>query len=231
MKMTTMALAAAVALAMSPWAMAQVDINAPAARVNTGPAGTEVNAPNANVQTGPAGVDVNAAGVHVDTNRVGPNPSVNINVPQAGLNLNVPTPGARIDADGRPTGPIRNAIRGAVGANNNPDAWRYKYHNGEWWYYTPQNNWMYHRDNNWSAYDQGSYSYRTGYGPARRYETGYRGVRGRRYSTNPSAGVNVNAPGANVNVAPGPAMNPAAPKVNVDAGPGGANVNVNPNQR
>jgi hypothetical protein len=35
--------------------------------------------------------------------------------------------------------------------------WRFARQNGEWWYYTPQNNWMYHRDGQWHAYDQASF--------------------------------------------------------------------------
>jgi hypothetical protein len=45
-------------------------------------------------------------------------------------------------------------------ANNDRSArWRFRQHNGEWWYWTPQNTWMYHRSGNWSPYDQATYSY------------------------------------------------------------------------
>jgi hypothetical protein len=48
------------------------------------------------------------------------------------------------------------------------DRWRYRWHNGEWWYYTPENRWMYYRDNNWSDYDANTWA-------PRRYSAGYRG--------------------------------------------------------
>lgn len=66
----------------------------------------------------------------------------------------------------------------AAGEND----WRYKYHNNQWWYYTPQQQWMVHDGNNWNAhnpamvssgsgaaYSQGGRSYQTP------YQTGYRG--------------------------------------------------------
>lgn len=30
--------------------------------------------------------------------------------------------------------------------------WRFTRHNGEWWYYAPNNQWMYHRNNQWHAH-------------------------------------------------------------------------------
>jgi plastocyanin len=38
-----------------------------------------------------------------------------------------------------------------------PDAWRMRYYNNEWWYYTSQNSWVYHRDNRWVPYDAGTF--------------------------------------------------------------------------
>jgi hypothetical protein len=35
--------------------------------------------------------------------------------------------------------------------------WRFARHNGEWWYYTPQNEWMYHRGNDWQRFSQDSF--------------------------------------------------------------------------
>jgi len=58
--------------------------------------------------------------------------------------------------------------------------WRYRYHNGEWWYWMPANHWMYYRDNNWSKYDANSFR------NSNRYSTGYRGVnRGAATATSP----------------------------------------------
>jgi hypothetical protein len=73
----------------------------------------------------------------------------------------------------------RDVIRADVNANaagrasaraNDADRWRFKYHNNQWWYYTPQNQWMYHANNNWQTYDRDTYA-----APAPRYTTGYRG--------------------------------------------------------
>jgi hypothetical protein len=30
--------------------------------------------------------------------------------------------------------------------------WRFQQHNGDWWYWTPNNTWMYRRDGNWNRY-------------------------------------------------------------------------------
>ena len=30
--------------------------------------------------------------------------------------------------------------------------WRYQWHNGQWWYYTPEQQWMYHAGGNWNAH-------------------------------------------------------------------------------
>ncbi len=35
--------------------------------------------------------------------------------------------------------------------------WRFARHNGEWWYYSPQNEWMYHRGDNWQRFSQDSF--------------------------------------------------------------------------
>lgn len=66
----------------------------------------------------------------------------------------------------------------AAGEND----WRYKYHNNQWWYYTPQQQWMVHDGHNWNVhnpamvssgsggtYFQGGQYYRTP------YQSGYRG--------------------------------------------------------
>jgi plastocyanin len=63
----------------------------------------------------------------------------------------------------------RQAQRGDL--RTDADAWRMRYYNDEWWYYSPQNNWMYYRDNRWTPYDRNAYR------PIQpRYSTGYRGV-------------------------------------------------------
>jgi len=35
--------------------------------------------------------------------------------------------------------------------------WRFSRQNGEWWYYTPENNWMYHRDGQWNEFAEDTF--------------------------------------------------------------------------
>ena len=35
---------------------------------------------------------------------------------------------------------------------NVADHWRYRFHNGRWWYWTPGNAWMYFDNGTWQAY-------------------------------------------------------------------------------
>jgi hypothetical protein len=74
----------------------------------------------------------------------------------AGANANV-NPGANANAGG-------NASAGAT-ANR----WRYQQHNGEWWYWTPQNNWMYYRNGAWAPYDAATFVFPRGYGAGQYY--------------------------------------------------------------
>jgi hypothetical protein len=88
---------------------------------------------------------------------------------------------------------------GNVGAAANPsdNQWRYRWHNNNWWYWTPENRWIYRNGNAWVNYEPavaavpavvnanqpavgytpGPYGYTTGYrgyyGPA--YQGGYYG--------------------------------------------------------
>jgi hypothetical protein len=52
------------------------------------------------------------------------------------------------------------------------DRWRFSLHNGEWWYWMPDNYWMYYRDNNWNRYDADTFR------PSGRYSAAYRGPAG-----------------------------------------------------
>lgn len=61
--------------------------------------------------------------------------------------------------------------------------WRFNRHNGEWWYYTPQNTWMYHREGRWNEFAQDSFTPmnegQLNQGPmmaGQQYSTGYRGL-------------------------------------------------------
>jgi hypothetical protein len=83
--------------------------------------------------------------------------------------------------NGNSNAAVRNEARAA-----NPEAWRLKYHNNQWWYYTPQNQWKYYHNNSWANYDPNTYTYvapnnsyyaRRGF-LGRRYVTGYRGTYG-----------------------------------------------------
>lgn len=49
------------------------------------------------------------------------------------------------------------------GSDSNPAAapgerWRFKQHNGLWWYWLPTNQWVYWTDGKWVPYDQQSYA-------------------------------------------------------------------------
>lgn len=85
-----------------------------------------------------------------------------------------PNPGVDVDA----TTDIDARNRAAMDRNRNNDRdrdrdhvdnndrnakWRYKQHNGEWWYWTPAGHWMYHRGGNWVTYDRANYSRPRGY--------------------------------------------------------------------
>jgi hypothetical protein len=54
--------------------------------------------------------------------------------------------------------------------------WRFAQHNGEWWYYGPQNSWMYHRDGQWNQFQQDTFAANPAYSGG--YATGYRGTEG-----------------------------------------------------
>jgi hypothetical protein len=74
-----------------------------------------------------------------------------------GIAADAVTPGIPIEA--RAGGPIDRNAR-----------WRMTRHNGDWWYYTPENTWMYQRDGQWNTYAVDTFT------PNPAYATGYRGV-------------------------------------------------------
>jgi hypothetical protein len=107
---------------------------------------------------------------------------------------------------GRPSVPqtrIAAPNAAAVAVNPSADQWRYRWHNGNWWYWTPEDRWVYRTGNEWTNYEpavtfapqpgdaaqlpQGDYSprpwgyysrpygYATGYGSYYNYGPGYRG--------------------------------------------------------
>lgn len=54
--------------------------------------------------------------------------------------------------------------------------WRFAQRNGDWWYYTPQNQWMYHRDGQWNQFSQESFTPNPQF--SGQYGVGYRGEAG-----------------------------------------------------
>jgi hypothetical protein len=83
-----------------------------------------------------------------------------------------------------------------VGVAQSGEQWRYRQHNGTWWYWTPDNRWVYRNGNQWLNYEpaiaavpdarysgQPAYGYNQpspiGYYPSPyRYSTGYGGYYG-----------------------------------------------------
>jgi len=49
------------------------------------------------------------------------------------------------------------------GTDDRSAQWRFKQHNGEWWYYGQDNAWQYHRGGAWKRYDQANYAYPADY--------------------------------------------------------------------
>lgn len=57
------------------------------------------------------------------------------------------------------------------------EVWRYKYHQGRWWYWLPSNSWAYWQNSQWVRYDADRYARTFAPGDsARRYQFGYRGM-------------------------------------------------------
>jgi hypothetical protein len=76
--------------------------------------------------------------------------------------------GAAIAADAITPGiPAEARLGGPVDRNAR---WRMTRHNGDWWYYTPENSWMYQRDGEWKTYAVDTYT------PNATHAAGYRGV-------------------------------------------------------
>jgi hypothetical protein len=61
-----------------------------------------------------------------------------------------PIAGAKVDANvPAPAGPAADATIGPTKSD-----WRYRWYNGRWWYWMPQNRWMWYADNrHWVAFD------------------------------------------------------------------------------
>jgi hypothetical protein len=94
--------------------------------------------------------------------------------------------------------PREARIEGRAEARTVADAnrWRYRYHDGRWWYWTPQRSWVYWGGNQWNPYRRGvavdrrygrdgyydrdyGRNYYRGYRDGYRYRNDYRYGRGR----------------------------------------------------
>lgn len=72
-----------------------------------------------------------------------------------------------------------------VGEDARDARWRFARHNGEWWYYSPENSWMYHRNNQWNQFSQDNFAPNQAYAGGQQgqqfsgqYGAGYRGEQG-----------------------------------------------------
>jgi len=95
-----------------------------------------------------------------------------------------------------PSAGVSGNANAGVAANQSGDQWRYRWHNGAWWYWTSGNRWIYRNGNQWVNYEpavaaapdarytgQPVYGYYqsspNGYYPGPyRYSTGYGGYYG-----------------------------------------------------
>jgi hypothetical protein len=69
-----------------------------------------------------------------------------------------------------------SAVNAATAQQPRPKVrgWRYKWHNGHWWYYQPNNQWLFWNGASWSPYSVVAYqTWWTNRGP---HFTGYRGT-------------------------------------------------------
>lgn len=80
-------------------------------------------------------------------------------------------------------GPVAGKIHSVVYQQD----WRFRFHNGTWWYWLPSNRWVFWSNGQWVDYDPNNYGYATdygydsGYGYNPGYSTGYRGYGGYGY--------------------------------------------------
>jgi hypothetical protein len=54
--------------------------------------------------------------------------------------------------------------------------WRFQRHNGEWWYFSPENTWLYHRDGRWNQFSQDAFQPNPAF--SGQYRSAYRGMQG-----------------------------------------------------
>ena len=97
-------------------------------------------------------------------------PSAEVQIPPAGTRQSITeqTPETvmvprAVDAPRKEAPPVSAAARGAA-----PDDWRYRRHNGQWWYWLPNKTWVAWSGNAWIPYRPSA--------DLNRYATGYRGA-------------------------------------------------------
>lgn len=82
-----------------------------------------------------------------------------------------PAPSVIVPANPNPSGttpalPDEASLAPANTPNNNVPAelkWRYKWHNGQWWYWSPDERWMIWDKNSWTVYDPATYQAPAGF--------------------------------------------------------------------
>jgi hypothetical protein len=85
--------------------------------------------------------------------------SLNVPMPASNALQSQPNSGPNARGPGAAASPTTNSVGGAINAGaqnpsqNDANSWRYSYFNGQWWYWTPNNNWMYYRGNNWNRFN------------------------------------------------------------------------------
>ncbi len=121
-------------------------------------AGAGANVGGAGANVGGAGTNIGTA-ANAGTNVTGPsNGGAGANIggganigPNAGVGANA---NAGTNREGR-EGRFDNGAN--VGADRGEN-WRYRFDNGRWWYWTPQNRWSYYDNGNWTEYQGQAYT-------------------------------------------------------------------------
>lgn len=122
---------------------------------NASPGGTSPAA-GANPAVAPTPQPAAVGQANPAVNKASPNPQSGQPQGQAVLpNGNVP--GQPPQSAGVAPGPAN--VAGGVGnaAASGPNQWRYKWHQGRWWYWTPAKNWVVYLNNAWRPYTPGMF--------------------------------------------------------------------------
>lgn len=116
------------------------------------------------------------------------NPGPNLEVKgraDTGVDLRTDQPGERTTNQGRRderSDAERNRepnARSGERGNRDDIQWRYRFYNGVWWYWLPDNRWVYWSNNAWQDYNPSTVDYQYEYdrfGRPIRYRAGYRGT-------------------------------------------------------